>query len=67
MRGERGSGEKKIITALGVLLNGTGRGIKAKTVGRWLRADQARNENGQSIEGMRKICLSVNDIGNPHG
>lgn len=31
-------------------------------------ADQAKNENGQYIEGMRKICrLSVNGLGSPHG
>lgn len=41
-------------------------GIKQGEGGR--RADQAKNENGQSIESMRKTCcLSVNGIGSPHG
>lgn len=61
-----------MVTALIVLLHGAA-GYKAKrVVGRWLgggirRADQAKNKNGQSIEGMRKNMLSVYGIGSPHG
>lgn len=42
-------------------------GIKQRGWGGGRRADQAKNKNGQSIEGMRKNMLSVNGIGSPHG
>lgn len=53
-----GEGVKGKITALNVLLYGVGvGGVKQIGWGGGRRADQAKNENGQSIEGMRKNML----------
>lgn len=59
MKGGEGKGKTYSIECAAVWGRG-GRGYKAKRVGR--RADQAKNKNGQSIEGMRKNMLSVNGI-----
>lgn len=63
MTGEGGGkGKTQRSTALSAAVWGRGcikqRGWGGK-VGGGRRADQAKNENGQSIEGMRKICCCL--------